>query len=175
MLFLIEKNNIFVSIEMSTPCNSTFFQRLLHRLLVHSCHLEERIWYLNVNKTRASIELYSTNISWQRSWYRQMPLLTLTFHKRKYRTFDENNHLCQDSCTISGTFLSKIYNWYSDLLFHREFLWSLDWFVKMEELCLGKASNSFVQRQLKHQAIYLMDLHQAREELMIEIAHYLIF
>ena len=27
------KKNIFVSIEMTTLCNSTFFQRLLHRLL----------------------------------------------------------------------------------------------------------------------------------------------
>ena len=30
------KKNIFVSIEMTTLCNSTFFQRLLHRLLVYN-------------------------------------------------------------------------------------------------------------------------------------------
>ena len=35
MLFLIEKNNNFVSIEMTTLYKSTFFQRLLHRLLYH--------------------------------------------------------------------------------------------------------------------------------------------
>ena len=29
------KKNIFVSIEMTTLCSSTFFQRLLHRLLYH--------------------------------------------------------------------------------------------------------------------------------------------
>ena len=38
VLFLIEKKNIFVSIEMTTLCYSTFFQRLLHRLLSVNFH-----------------------------------------------------------------------------------------------------------------------------------------
>ena len=68
------KKNIFVPIEMTTLCNSTFFQRLLHRLLG--------------SQIRVEIEKSRTNIIEQ---FIQSPLVKQQYIYRGCEASEKNN------------------------------------------------------------------------------------